>query len=229
MGPFARAIGTAARLAVENERLDATVRARLRELQESRARIVATGDATRRRIERDLHDGAQQRLLAVSYELRLARATVIDPESSPAVELDRAIDRLDRALDELRELAHGIHPAVLSEAGLDAAIRSLAESSPLPIELDADTRASAVWRPRSLPRTPRSWRPPSVRQLTALDGSTSHSGASATTLRVDVAYDTEPDREGWERVEDRVGAAGGQVTVASGAGVSRLRLDLPCA
>lgn len=227
-GPFAREIGTAARLAVENERLDATVRARLRELQGSRARIVATGDATRRRIERDLHDGAQQRLLAVSYELRLARATVTNPVSTSVVELDAAIERLDRALNELRELAHGIHPAVLSEAGLDAAIRSLAESSPLPIELDADDGIRCVSSTESAAYAAIV----EAVQRATVDGAGRLDVAlrsERATLRVDLAYDTEPDDEGWERVEDRVGAAGGRATITAGAAGLRLHLELPCA
>jgi signal transduction histidine kinase len=227
-GPFAREIGTAARLAVENERLVATVRARLRQLQESRARIVSTGDAARRRIERDLHDGAQQRLLAVSYELRIARASVTDPGSTSAVELDGAIERLDRALNELRELAHGIHPAVLSEAGLDAAIRSLAETSPLPIELDVDLRARCAPATESAVYAAVA---EAVQRATA-DGARRLDVAlrnERDTLRVELAYDTPAGAEGWERVEDRVGAAGGQATLAAGAGGLRLRLEMPCA
>jgi len=224
---LAREIGTAARLAVENERLDATVRARLRELRESRARIVAAGDANRIRIERDLHDGAQQRLLAVSYELRLARGAVRDPDSAAASELDDAIQRLDRALIDLRELAHGIHPAVLTEAGLDAAIRTLAETSPLPIQLDASEGMRCA--------------PPSesaayLAVVEAIERARAGGADSLDVavrrdrdkLRVDIECDAPSDTEGWERIEDRVGAAGGTARILEGPKMS-LQLDLPCA
>ena len=106
------------------------------ELTTSRARIVATADETRRRIERDLHDGAQQRL--VSLALRLRAAQVVMP--SDLVELNEELDvvarGLDRALDELREFAHGIHPPSLAEGGLEFALRSLAGRSAVPVQLD---------------------------------------------------------------------------------------------
>ena len=132
-----REIGAAARLAVDNERLQAAVRARNGDLQASRARIVATGDAARRRLERDLHDGAQQRLLAVSYELRLARAAAARTDAALAAGLDGAVAETDALLTELRDLAHGIFPAILGEAGLAAALESLADVAPLPLELGA--------------------------------------------------------------------------------------------
>ena len=126
----------AARLAVENERLRAEVLAQLEELRASRARIVETGDAERRRLERDLHDGAQQRLLALSYDLRLARAAAEaegdDPELTAL--LASAADEAQAALAELRELAHGIYPAILTEAAR-AALATLADDAPLPVEL----------------------------------------------------------------------------------------------
>jgi signal transduction histidine kinase len=127
------AAGAAARLALENERLQAELRAQLAELRASRARIVSAGDEERRRLERDLHDGAQQRLLSLGLALQLARAKV-GPESNGAAELLADADvELRSALDELRELAQGIHPATLTEQGLGAALRSLAERSPVPV------------------------------------------------------------------------------------------------
>ena len=129
-------LGTAARLALENERLAAERLARTAEVRESRRRIVTTGDAARRQLERDLHDGAQQSLLALSYVLRLAAsAAERSGQSLVAAELLHGVSLASMALDELRELAHGIHPAVLSEAGLAVALRSLAERSPVPVEL----------------------------------------------------------------------------------------------
>ena len=131
-----REIGSAARLAVENERLQAEVLAQLEDLRASRARIVETGDAERRRLERDLHDGAQQRLLALSYDLRLARAAAeAEGDREHATLLASAGDEAQAALGELRELAHGIYPAILAEAGLAPALATLADEAPLPVEL----------------------------------------------------------------------------------------------
>ena len=115
---LARALGSAAKLSVENEALRAEAMAQLHALQASRARIVETADGARRRLERDLHDGAQQRLLALSYDLRLARAGA-DGDDTLVSTLDAAADEIEAALEELRELAHGIYPAILTEAGLD--------------------------------------------------------------------------------------------------------------
>jgi signal transduction histidine kinase len=127
---LARDITEAARLALENERLQAEVRARLRELRASRARIVAAGDAERKRLERDLHDGAQQRLVGLSLALRLAVSRL---DEKAAAELGEAERELRRASAELRELAHGIFPAVLADEGLAAAIEALAEDGRVPI------------------------------------------------------------------------------------------------
>jgi signal transduction histidine kinase len=133
-----RAVGAAASLALENERLDAELRAKLEELRESRARIVESMDATRRRLERDLHDGAQQRLVSLALTLRLARARVNEEPERAQQLLESANRDLEVALAELRELARGIHPAVLSERGLDVALETLANRAPVPVEL-ADT------------------------------------------------------------------------------------------
>jgi signal transduction histidine kinase len=131
-----REIGSAARLAVENERLQAEVLAQLDDLRASRARIVETGDAERRRLERDLHDGAQQRLLALSYDLRLARAAAeAAGDREHATLLASGGDEAQAALGELRELAHGIYPAILAEAGLSPALATIADEAPLPVEL----------------------------------------------------------------------------------------------
>jgi signal transduction histidine kinase len=124
-------------VAEENVRLDAELQARLDELRESRARIVQAGDAARRRLERDLHDGAQQRLVGLALDLRLARERLDDDPPAAGEMLDEASAELSRATEELRELARGIHPAVLSDRGLEAAVESLANRAPLPVELDA--------------------------------------------------------------------------------------------
>jgi signal transduction histidine kinase len=130
------AVSTAAGLALENERLLAELRAQLEALRESRARIVEAGDTERRRLERNLHDGAQQRLVSLGLALGLAE-TKVEQEPPAAVELlGWAREQLALALAELRELARGIHPAVLTERGLAYAITALAERAPLEVALD---------------------------------------------------------------------------------------------
>jgi signal transduction histidine kinase len=130
-----QAVGGAAALALENERLTAELRATVSELRASRARIVESADAARRKIERDLHDGAQQRLVALALSLRMARARVEAEPAAAAELLDGASENLDEAIRELRELARGIHPAVLSDRGLGSAVEALAQRMPLPIEV----------------------------------------------------------------------------------------------
>jgi signal transduction histidine kinase len=106
-----------------------------RKLAASRVRIVEAADTERRRLERNLHDGAQQRLVSLALRLRMIKASLRkDPESAEAL-LAEADTELDHALEELRELARGIHPAVLTDRGLEAAIRALAERAPIPVEL----------------------------------------------------------------------------------------------
>ena len=121
--------------AAEVHRLNAELCARLEELAASRARIVTAGDVERRRLERNLHDGAQQRLVALSLSLRIALAKLdADPAGARAVLAD-AGDELALALAELRELARGLHPAVLSDRGLRAAVEMLAGRAPVPVEI----------------------------------------------------------------------------------------------
>ena len=110
-------------------------RARVEELRASQARIIEAADAARRRIERDLHDGAQQHLVALALEVRLARARAErDPHAAVAF-LERVGEGLAQASAELRELAHGIHPAVLTERGLGAAVQALAGRATVPVEV----------------------------------------------------------------------------------------------
>jgi signal transduction histidine kinase len=133
------AAGAAAGLALENARLQAETRAQLEEVRQSRARIVTAADQERQRIERDIHDGAQQRLVALGLQLRTAQRRM-DKSSDPEVELllNAAVDELKVAVEELRELAHGVHPAILTEDGLAAALESLISRTPFPVELKAD-------------------------------------------------------------------------------------------
>ncbi len=131
-----REIGAASRLAVDNERLRAEALAQLADLRAARARIVEAADDTRRQLERNLHDGAQQRLLALSYELQLAEADATatgDPRL--AAVLATAGQKVATALVELRDLAHGIFPVILTEAGLGAALATYVDTAPLRVDL----------------------------------------------------------------------------------------------
>jgi signal transduction histidine kinase len=128
-------IAAAAAMALENERLDAELRAKVAELRASRSRMLRVGLEERRRLERDLHDGAQQRLVSMALNIRLARDRMREDPAAAEGLLDSAGAELDAALAELRELARGIHPAVLSDRGLDAALETLAHRAPLPVEL----------------------------------------------------------------------------------------------
>jgi signal transduction histidine kinase len=132
-----QAAAAAARLTLENARLHAQVRAQLVQVQESRRRIVAAGDEQRRRIERDIHDGAQQRLVALALELRATQRRLggeVDPEMERV--LTGAVAELQVAVAELRELARGVHPAILTEEGLPAALESLASRTPLDVRVE---------------------------------------------------------------------------------------------
>jgi signal transduction histidine kinase len=131
-------------LAIDNERLKADLRARVEDLRVSRLRIVEATDDARRRIERDLHDGAQQQLVALALELRLLRARLEDPAAREMV--DTLSHRLATALEELRELARGIHPAILTERGLGPAVEALADRGPVSVrhEVAVDGRLPAA-------------------------------------------------------------------------------------
>jgi signal transduction histidine kinase len=131
-------VAVAARIALENERLQAIVRGQMEDLRASRARVVAAGDAERRRLEHDLHDGAQQRLVSLSLALRLAR-TQLGAEEDPDLicGMDQAGQEIGAAIEELRELAHGIYPAVLTDEGLAAAVEALGERAAIPVRVAA--------------------------------------------------------------------------------------------
>jgi signal transduction histidine kinase len=126
-----------AALVLENERLAAEVRAQLVEVRASRGRIVAAADAERRRIERNLHDGAQQRLVTLSVALGLEASRA---GKATADVLSRAQDEVEQALGELRELARGIHPTLLRDEGLSPAVEALARRAPLPVTVQSSAR-----------------------------------------------------------------------------------------
>jgi signal transduction histidine kinase len=132
-----RTAGAAAALALENQRLSAELRARIEDLRASRTRIVEAGDAERRRLERDLHDGAQSRLVALAMKLRMARRRAEGRPDVTAI-LDESSAELQASLDELRELARGIHPAVLTDRGLGPALEMLASRAPVPVDVAGD-------------------------------------------------------------------------------------------
>ena len=121
-----------AALVLENERLAAEIRGQLAEVEASRARILAATDEERRRLERDLHDGAQQRLVGLSLKLALAQ---LDAEPAAAEALARAQEDLESALAELREFARGVHPSILREDGLEAALQTLARQASVPVSV----------------------------------------------------------------------------------------------
>jgi signal transduction histidine kinase len=228
------AVCAAAALALENEQLQAESRARLAELQASRARIVEAGDTERRRLERNLHDGAQQRLVAVALQLRLIRARAdSDPASVKALAI-KAGDDLAAALDELRELARGIHPAVLDH-GLAAALESLAARSTVLTTLSVDV----AW-PLSPPIELAAYFVASE----ALANVAKYARATAVTLRVarngthvtvEIADNgiggADASRgSGLRGLEDRLDALDGALRVSSPAGGGTTVIaELPCA
>ena len=228
-------VSAAVRLAMENERLQAEVRAQLEEVRASRARILHAGDTERRRIERNLHDGAQQRLLTLALALRMAesRAEGLDPELEET--LRGAGKEVREALEDLRALAGGLHPMVLTRGGLSAAIRTLAERAPVPVEIQGapderfheDVEAAAYFVISE-----------------ALVNAGKHAGASrvrvrvhrdAEVLRVEVADDgtggADPAKgSGLTGLADRVAALGGTLSVRGGSGGGTVvRAELPCA
>lgn len=130
-----RAVGAAAALALDNERLQAELRARLDELSASRARIVRAADEERKRIERNLHDGTQQRLTSIAMALGLAESELkADPRTAEA-SVRQAKEELAAALAELRDISQGIHPGILTTSGLDAAVRDLAYAAPIAVNV----------------------------------------------------------------------------------------------
>jgi signal transduction histidine kinase len=220
-----RDIGAAARLAVDNERLRAEILAQLNDLQASRSRIAETADAARRRIERDLHDGAQQRMLAASYELRLALSTATAEGDTALVgRLSACAEEVQQALVELRNLAHGIFPAILTEAGLEPAIRTLADRSPLPVELGelVEDRFAAAAEAAAYVVVAEAVDDAARRAATHVDVAVTE---DRHCLIVEVHHDgTEYTPPVVVHLRDRVGALGGRVDLDG----TRLRAEIPC-
>jgi signal transduction histidine kinase len=203
------------------------------ELDASRARIVATADATRRRIERDLHDGAQQQLVWLALALRAAQATVPEELAQHRIELGRVVDGLTAALDDLREIALGIHPAGLSKDGLTPALKRLVARSPLRVNLDLRTNqrfpepvevAAYYVVSESLTNAAKYADTPVVDVAVAAEG-----GALRVEVRDDGRGGADPAQgSGLLGLRDRVEAIGGAMRLASppGRGTS-LRVELP--
>jgi signal transduction histidine kinase len=228
------AVAAGAGLAVENERLHAEVRNQLREVHSSRARIVEAADAARRQVERDLHDGAQQRLVTVALALRLAHTELATARSGElAALLDEAAAELAGALDELRELARGIYPVLLTDAGLGPALRALVERCPVPAVLGdvperrwADTIEQTCYFVVS----------------EALANAAKHAAAGEVVvdvqddgdrLRVHITDDgaggADPDGSGLRGLADRVAALDGNLIVRSPPGRgTRVIATVPC-
>ena len=203
------------------------------ELAASRTRVVAAADQARRRIERDLHDGTQQRLVSLVLDLRAAQAAVPPELPELRAKLTRVADGLTGALEDLRELSRGIHPAVLSEGGLAPALKALARRSAVPVELEVEVPARLA-------------EPVEVAAYyvvsEALANTDKHANASVIHVRVQAGDDrlqlsvrddgvggATPGRgSGLVGLTDRVQALGGTITIHSPAGQgTRLQIDLP--
>jgi len=209
-------------LAVEHERFQTQVSKQLEEVRASRARIVEAGDAERRRLERDLHDGAQQRLVGAALALRLLRRP--EPDSPLARRLSEIDAALADTLDELRELARGIFPAVLDEEGLAAAVETFAETAPadvtvrrLPNRRYADPVEAAAYYviAESVNRS---------KAHSAVVAITEWDGRLIVECDIAGAEDDVPLVE----LEDRVGAVGGSVSVTRDSDLRRVCAELPC-
>jgi signal transduction histidine kinase len=203
------------------------------ELEASRARIVATADATRRRIERDLHDGAQQQLVSLALELRAAQAAAPPELTELQAELSRVVEGLTGVLDVLREIALGIHPAILAEGGLEHALKTIARRSPLDVGLDvrAEVRlpepvevAAYYVVSEALTNAAKYARASVLQVVVEQQGRALH-----VTVRDDGVGGADPGRgSGLLGLKDRVEAIGGTISVESphGAGTV-LHVELP--
>ncbi len=228
------AVGAAASLALENQRLDAELHAKLEELQASRARSVESSDAARRRIERDLHDGAQQRLVSLALTLRLARSRLPDDPRLAQQLLEDASRELENALADLRELARGIHPAVLSERGLDAALGALVNRAPLPVELASTTdgqlpdnvQAAAYFVVAEAITNVAKYAQASHAAVSVQH----HDGQVVVEVSDDGVGGADPDKgSGLRGLADRVAALNGRLDVRSEPGLgTRVRAIIPC-
>jgi signal transduction histidine kinase len=228
------AVTAAAGIAIEKSQLNVELRARVEELRGSRARIVEAGQRERQRLERNLHDSAQHRLVALSLQLSLLEEQLAGDRSA-AAQLAHARREIDTSLDELREIAHGIHPAVVSGHGLAVALEQLAARAPVPVHLSVEIEG----------RLPEEVE---VAAYYLISESLANIGkyAQASTATVEVARDNghvrvevvddgiggadTEDGSGLRGLADRVEALGGQLRVWSPrGGGTRVRAEIPCA
>lgn len=227
-------LSAAEEVAEENVRLDAELQARYEELRASRARIVSAADDARQQLERDLHDGAQQRLVSLALSLRLARDRLEQDPAQAAALLDEASEELALATDELRELARGIHPAILTDRGLGAALDALVKRAPVDVALRHSVNGEI---------------PPPVESAAyfvvaeALTNVVRHSGATEAevsvaqrsgALHVEVSDSGEggadPEGSGLRGLTDRVQALDGELEVETHPGTGtavHARIPLP--
>ncbi len=230
------AVAAAAGLAMDNERLHAEVLARLEDVRASRTRIVEAADSARRQVERDLHDGAQQRLVALALVVGMVRAR-LGPATDPELEglLHQASEEARLALRELRDLAQGLHPVVLSEAGLGPALESLAERSPAPVELIVRSQGRLPEPVEAAAYFVVSEALANVAKHAQATAVTVQVNRDATKLRLEVADDGVGGAEvrpgsGLEGLADRVAALDGRLEIESTPGQGTcLRVELPCA
>ena len=227
------AVSSAAQFALENSRLQAELRARLHDVRESRARLVSATDAERRRIERNLHDGAQQTLLGLRLAVRLARNRTGDPQVLDTLLAD-IDEELQGAVEELRTLARGVHPPILSEEGLEPALAALARHAAIPTEVCCDC-------PERLPAPVET----AAYYVAAEALANVHKHAQASRARIDVGRadgrtvievsddgcgGADPQGSGLQGLRDRVEALDGTLAVLSTPTTgTRVRAEIPCA
>jgi signal transduction histidine kinase len=227
------AVSAAAGIALENGRLEAELRARLQELQSSRTRVVEAEQNERRRLERNLHDGAQQRLVALALELGvLAERSDTDPDTQ--TRLKQARSEVAQSLNELRDIARGLHPAVVSGHGLAVALESLVAATPLEVQLRTD----------GLPRLPEQLEVAAYYVVSeGLTNAAKHAEASRVSVEVAVSDEilivevvddgiggADSERgTGLRGLADRIEALNGRLRIWSAAGKgTRVRAELPC-
>jgi signal transduction histidine kinase len=229
------AVAAAAGIALENARLNVELRARLEELRGSRARVIDAAQKERQRLERNLHDGAQQRLVALSLELDLLEQELA-PDRAGRIRFDAAREQVAVSLEELRELAGGIHPAVVTAHGLAVALEELAARAPVPVRLTVQVEGRL---PESLEVAAYYVVSESLANIgkhaRASSGTIVVTRASRHVVRIEIVddgiggADTE-DGSGLRGLGDRVEALGGRLMVWSPrGGGTRVRAELPCA
>jgi signal transduction histidine kinase len=219
----------AAGLAIEHVAAQARLLAELAELAASRRRIVEAGDAERQRLERDLHDGAQQRLIALQVSLQMAGHATAPEDSARYLAARQAVGV---ALEELRDLAHGIHPAALTDGGLRVGLRTLAETSPVPLVIDGDNRCRY---PAAIEAAAYRLVADAARIASQASGGkaltvTFAGSADRLCIRVSTAgLDEAAGEQIVAAARDRIAALNGSVTLATAHGEMSIEAAIPCA